>query len=145
MENFKKIDNNTVEIDGIKYTKDQDALHHKLLEKLVERIEVIEGKIKFISSDNFTDFIFGVAGTGGYFEPGISLNINGVESVTCYRTAVLIEKTKAVPVKIVSKDTVENTNASIESLTKDEKRQYKENGLVVVIKPVSDTNPKDCI
>jgi len=137
MENLKKIDNNTVEIDGIKYTKDQDALHHKLLEKLVERIEVIEGKIQFISSDNFTDFIFGVAGSGGYFSSGIEFNINGLQSVTCYRTALLIEKTKAVLVKLVSKDNIENTYASIDSLTKDEKKQYKENGFVVVITPTS--------
>lgn len=136
MENFKKIDDTTVEIDGIKYTKDQDELHHRLLEKLVERIEVIEGKIKFISSDNFTDFIFAVAGSIPSFDAGIYFNINGVESITDYRTALLVEKSKAVPVRVVSVENTENKYVSEQSLTKEERKQYKENGFVVIVKKV---------
>jgi len=136
MENFKKIDNNTVEVDGVKYTKDQEKLNHTLLEKLVNRLEVLEGKTEFISSDNFTDFLFSVAGSGGCFSTGIELTVNGVSSITCFRTAILVEKTKAVPVKIVSKDKVQDTFASIDSLTKDEKKQYKENGFLVIIEKV---------
>jgi len=108
MENFRKIDNNTVEVDGVKYTKDQDKLNHTLLEKLVDRLEVLEGKTSFISSNNFTDFLYAVAGNVGCFQSGIELNINGISSVTCFRTAILVEKTKAVPVKIVSKDKVQD-------------------------------------
>ena len=136
MENFKKIDNNTVEVDGVKYTKDQDKLNHTLLEKLVDRLEVLEGKTSFISSSDFTDFLFSVAGSGGCFNAGIELTVNGISSVTCFRTAVLVEKTKAVPVKIVSKEKVQDTFASIDSLTKDEKKQYKENGFLVIIEKV---------
>lgn len=145
--NFKEIEGG-IEYNGRVYTLDQKELEHKILKEIVDRLIKLEGKLKidteFITSNEFSNIMFSCGGSAfGDVDDGstikveqangISFTVNGRTAVTDYRTAKMVEKEKAVPVKIVSKEKVTDTYTDKKSLTKDEKKQYENIGFVVVI------------
>lgn len=131
-----------IEYNGRVYTLDQKELDHKILKEIADRLIKLENDTLFIRSNEFANLVFSCGGSGSptWAEAsitveeanGISFTVNGRTAVTDYRTALMVEKEKAVLVKLISKDKVTDTYIDKKSLTKDEKKQFDNLGYVTV-------------